>query len=197
MFINCTIYNFAQTEGKTSIVITDSSSNEYIENLIKLQSKRFTNKKDEFYVDTNDIEGKKDLKDFVKNLRRTLIGFDTAQVENQFALFVFQERYLPASMSNITLAGFWGVYSAMYKNLTSKLVANEKQILVGTQITLHKAKIAGKIADFQTKKWTPMTEGNENFYVIEIVYYPLISSTTDYYDDLQETMNSFILINNK
>ncbi len=209
LFTNVTIYYFFNPDTKTNVEITDSTYNNLINALVKQKGKQLldtTQIPEQFNLfdmiigksfppyDTTKAKGKKDYYEDLKNYRRKLIGFDTVEAKESFILSVFPKSYLPLYLQKLSLPAFYTTMSNAMGLNADKLVANENQILSGGEITLNNVKIKKKIISFQNKKWMMFTENEKYFYIIEISYSPQISSSTDLWDDLQDTLNSFTIL---
>ncbi|WKL47909.1 hypothetical protein Q1W71_23540 [Flavobacterium pectinovorum] len=193
LILNATYYYFENTESKTIVSVTDKTGNDIIDDFIKKESKILLDTSDYGY-DTTDIEEKKEYFEELLDYRKQLLGFDSLEAKEAFLLSVIPKDSLAPPLK---LPSFYTSYSMVLGLNIDKLVANEKQILAGTEITLNNVKFNKQISKFQNKKWIMVTENEKYFFIIEISYSPQISSSTDLWDNLQDTLNSFTLLTNK
>jgi hypothetical protein len=150
-----------------------------------------------FTFDTTKEEDKKAFYDELIKFRREIIVFDTIEAKESFLLAIYPKSYLPDYLKNLKLPAFYTSLSTALGLNADKLVANETQILGGSEITLNNVKVKDRIISFQNKKWMTFTENEKYFFVIEISYSPQVSSSTSLWDDLQETLNSFTILSGK
>ncbi len=67
-------------------------------------------------------------------IRKSLIGFDSIIDKEYFVVHVYNKNYLPEPFKKLTLPGFYTVFSGLTDIRSMvKLVANENQILVGSE----------------------------------------------------------------
>ncbi|UUF16718.1 MULTISPECIES: hypothetical protein [Flavobacterium] len=193
LILNGTYYYFENTESKTIVSVTDKTGNDMIDDLIKKESKILLDTT-YFGYDTTDIGEKKEYFEELSDYRRKLLGFDSFEAKESFVVSVLPKDSLTPPLK---LPSFYTSYSMVLGLNVDKLVANEKQILAGTEITLNNIKLNKQISKFQNKKWIMFTENEKYFFIVEISYSPQISSSTDLWDNLQDTLNSFTLLTNK
>jgi hypothetical protein len=197
LFLNASYFYFYNHDSRKNIIITDSTGNDLIDAVLKQRSKELLDTSSFSAYDTTKLEAKKEFYDELNDNRRTIIGFDTAEIKVAFLLSVFPKDSLPVYLKKLKLPAFYTSYSVAMGLSSDKLVANNNQILSGAELTLKNVKVGNKILELQSKKWFMLTENDKYFFVIELSYSPQISSSTNLWDDLQETLNSFTLLTEK
>lgn len=197
LFLNASLFYFYNQGSKKNIVITDSTGNDLINAMINQKSKELLDTTYGFPYDTIKPENKKHYYDILRETRREIIGFVSAEIKDAFLLTVYPKDSLPIYLKKLKLSAFYTSYSVALGLNSDKLVANNNQILSGAELTLENVKMGSKILEIQSKKWLMFTENDKYFFVIELSYYPQISSSTNLWDDLQETLSSFTLLTEK
>ena len=197
LYSNVTLVHFYNPGSKTEVIITDSTGNDLINGVVERYGRQILDTASGFTFDTTKEEDKKTYYDELIKVRRQIIVFDTIQAKESFLLAIYPKSYLPGYLKNLKLPAFYTSYSTALGLNADKLVANENQILVGSEITLNNVNVKKRIISFQNKKWMTFTENEKYFFVIEISYSPQVSSSTSLWDDLQETLNSFTILTGK
>jgi len=197
LFINASLFYFYNPNSKKNVVRTDSTGNDLINAIILQKSNALLDTSLVFAYDTTKPEDKKRYYEDLKSIRRSIIGFDTAEIKDGFLLSVYPKDSLPIYLKNLKLPAFYTSYSVALGLNSDKLVANNNQILIGAEQTLENIKFSDKISELQSKKWLMFAENDKFFFVIELSYHPQISSSINLWDDLQEILNSFTVLTEK
>lgn len=191
LYLNSTHYYFFNPDSQYTLNTTNSTGNPEIEATLK----QIAVSNNLFDLDTTDVEGKQAYIKKLQEYRRQLVGFSKLEIKEAFILTAFPKEFLPEYQKNLTLPSFFINISQIFGNNADKLIANEKQILAGTEIKLANVEIENKQTDLNNKKWFMFTENDHYFFLVEINYPASISSSISRWDELQNILNSFKLIN--
>lgn len=135
-----------------------------------------------------------ELKTKMKNYSsKQFFIFDSLEAKSVFLLSVLPKKYLHPKFKDLSLASLFTQYANILGLNVDKVIADETKILCGLEITISNTIIENRNSDFTTKKWLCFIQNKDNFFVFELAY-PSTSSSTNRYDELQETLNSFVLL---
>ncbi len=191
---NMSLYYFENQASRTKISLTDSSSNKMIDYYMETAGRQLLDPASPEYLDTTVAKNKTAYKEKMKRYRETLFGFRSFVAKESFLLYVLPKARLVENLKDMSMPAFFVSFSSFLGYNVDKLVANESQILIGSEIKMRNLDIGDNYGNFQNKKWMMFAENDQYFYVIEINYSPQITDSIDLWDELQSYLQSFVML---
>jgi len=123
----------------------------------------------------------------------TILMDDTVAFYNQFTVLTLDKQVVGDDFNLYGLALKWG---ELHRGGVNRIIAAENSPYVFEQVSwrLSHVEVDRKVTDLSLERWALFTEGEKHYYLVEIQYVPAAGQPARVWDDLQEYLHEFRVI---
>lgn len=122
----------------------------------------------------------------------SLLDSDTIAFYSQMTVLALEKAQTP-NYTLYDLALRWG---HLHRGGVNSIIANPDSRYVFEQVTwqLENVRIEGQRTDLALQRWALFAEGDDHYYIVEVQYVPAVGQSVQVWDDLQNYISSFRVI---
>ncbi len=125
------------------------------------------------------------------------IKTNSYSIQNLFMINTMRKELAASSPVTPSLPHLFMMITQSMQSPIDDIVANDQSILWGSTVTLRNVDVAGEIREFTANTMTLLTEGKDFFYQVAVYYSPQTENSMVVWNQLQEMMQSFIVLDEK
>lgn len=173
---------------KIECEVTDNTSNKIVDTLIS-RLIAFAEKSGD------DLPTDEEISVTKKKLLFSNINIEKFNIQNTFAVHIYDKNLAAHSPIKANISNMFIMIAKQHGGSVDKLVANENAIMWGSQQTLTNIKIADQIKEVKTYTLNTLFENKRYIFEINILFSPQTETPIMVWDDLQQMLDSFQVIN--
>jgi len=193
IFNQVTFFSFDQKDARIDLKFTDSTKVEYLKPYEKNYYDQTLEALNQEYPNNNP-QNMYWADSLTTVAMQNVLGNLNIDFTAQFKLIAFPKNAFESALSDISLAGFYNVYSSSFGMNVSKIVANPNALLMGVHSFLENVLVNGNPQDIELNRYTHFSENEDFFFILEISHSPQAAPNAKQWEELSGVIESFRLL---